>query len=180
MRNFENQNMEQEIYKTGATDPSQKRGGLVAGLLVAVILLAGVSSILGLMNIKLFQLLQEENSVSFTAQTQPTSEPADADAGKLKIGLTVAGISELDQRYFRLPAGALIREVEAKSCAEKAGLAVGDIIQTVNGTAVFDEQSLLQALQNCQAGDAVEMQFYRYREEKQFVTTMILEESQVG
>ena len=60
MENLENQNVEQDSYKTGSTKPPKNRGGLVAGLLVAVILLAGVCSILGLMNVQLFRMLQAE------------------------------------------------------------------------------------------------------------------------
>lgn len=176
MEKFEKRNTEQDSYKTGSTNPARKRGGLVAVLLVAVILLAGVSSILGVMNIQLFQMLQEENSVSFTTQTPAASEPANAAPGELNLGLTVAGISELDQRYFQLPAGALITQVQPRSCAEKAGLAAGDIILTVDGTAVTDGDSLTQALKAYQSGDAVEVVFYRYRAEKQYRTTIVIEE----
>ena len=36
MENFENRKNAQDSYKTGSTNPSQNRGGLVAGLLVGV------------------------------------------------------------------------------------------------------------------------------------------------
>ena len=176
MENFENRKNAQDSYKTGSTNPSQNRGGLVAGLLVAVILLAGVVSILGLMNIKLFQMLQKENSVSFTTQPQLASEPKETDSGTVKLGVTVASISELDQRYFHLPAGALITEVKAGGCGEKAGLAVGDIVISWDGVSIADASALEQALRTCRAGQQVAVEIYRYRAEKQFTITIILEE----
>ena len=48
---------DQGVYRTGTTKPPKKHTGLIAVLLVAVILLCGVVSILGVMNIRLFQQL---------------------------------------------------------------------------------------------------------------------------
>jgi predicted metalloprotease with PDZ domain len=179
MENFENQNMEQDSYKTGSTKPPKNRGGLVAGLLVAVILLAGVCSILGLMNVQLFRMLQAEKKhpVSFApSETKVvTTEPTRDATGKPELGLTVDSIGELDQRYFHLPAGALITQVEAQGCGAKAGLAVGDIILSLNGVEVETAEALELVLQTCQAGDRVEVGFYRYRTEQKLKTTVILE-----
>ena len=103
----------------------------------AVILLAGVCSILGLMNVQLFRMLQAEKKhpVSFApSETKVvTTEPTRDATGKPELGLTVDSIGELDQRYFHLPAGALITQVEVQGFGAKAGLAVGDIILSLNG-----------------------------------------------
>lgn len=179
MENFGNQNIEQDSYKTGSTKPPKNRGGLVAGLLVTVILLAGVSSILGVMNIQLFRMLQAEKGtpVSFSPNETKvvTNEPTRDATGKPKLGVTVGNISELDQRYFHLPAGVLITEVDAQGCAARAGLAVGDIILAFNGLEVQTAAELDLLLQTCQVGDRVEVEFYRYRTEQQLKTTVILE-----
>ena len=59
-----------DSYRTGSTQPPKNRGGFIAVLLTVVILLAGISTAMGVMNIKLFQQLQnqdQDNSqVSFT------------------------------------------------------------------------------------------------------------------
>ncbi|MBQ8768681.1 MAG: PDZ domain-containing protein [Oscillospiraceae bacterium] len=184
MENFGNQNIEQDSYKTGSTKPPKNRGGLVAGLLVAVILLAGVSSILGVMNIQLFRMLQaekgspvsfEENTPTETKATVPGS--SQNAAGKPALGLTVSSLSELDQRYFHLPAGVLVSQVEEQGCAAKAGLAVGDIIVSFNGVSVLTAEELEQALQACQIEEQVEVVFYRYRTEKQHRATVILDDN---
>ena len=46
---------DQGVYRTGSTEPPKNHRGLIAVLLVAVILLFGVVSILGVMNIRLFR-----------------------------------------------------------------------------------------------------------------------------
>lgn len=182
MENLENQNIEQDSYKTGSTKPPKNRGGLVAGLLVAVILLAGVSSVLGLMNIQLFHMLQEKKGspVSFEedmpTEAKDAASGTDQDAyGEPVLGLTVGSISELDQRYYHLPAGVLITEVDMRGCAAKAGLTAGDIIVAFNGVEVQTAEELEQALGACGAGDRVKVDFYRYRSEKMMETVVVLE-----
>ncbi len=49
-----------DIYETGSTKPPKNRGGLVAVLLLAVIFLGGIVSVLGVLNIKMFYQLQQE------------------------------------------------------------------------------------------------------------------------
>ena len=65
--NYNIDTWEQDSYQTGSTNPPKNRGGLIAGLCVAVILLLGVISALGVMNIRMFQKLQGkgQNSMSF-------------------------------------------------------------------------------------------------------------------
>ena len=45
---------DQGTYQTGSTQPPKNRGGLMAVLLILVIFLAGLTSVLGIMNIRLF------------------------------------------------------------------------------------------------------------------------------
>ena len=179
MEKKDNQNFEQDSYKTGSTNPPKSRGGLVAALLIAVILLAGLASILGMMNVRLFRMLQAEKKdpVSFAlGETQAAVPGSVQDAsGKPGLGLTVSSVSELDQRFYHLPTGVLITEVDTHSCAARAGLAVGDIIVSFNGGSILTEEELEQALLNCKAGDQVVVEFYRYRTEKQITATVILD-----
>lgn len=69
------------VYGTGRTDPPKSRGGIIALLLILVIFLCGIITLMGLLNVKLFQKLrvQEENdlSISFTAgQTEAVETEA--------------------------------------------------------------------------------------------------------
>ena len=73
----------QDTYRTGSTRPPKKRWGLIALLLTLVILLAGLSTILGLANIRLLGRLSESEigetlpiHFSNTAQKNDTPFPA--------------------------------------------------------------------------------------------------------
>ena len=66
---------DQGTYQTGSTQPPKSRGGLMAVLLILVIFLAGLTSVLGIMNIRLFSVLNaQENG------TVPVSLSNKADA----------------------------------------------------------------------------------------------------
>ena len=60
-----------------------------------------------------------------------------------------------------MPAGLLIPQVEPKGPADQAGLATGDILLTLNGTAVQDPNTLNALLSACAIGDTVQVTIYR-------------------
>ena len=91
-------------YQTGSTRPPKKSSGLVAFLLVMVILLLGVVTLLGVMNVKLFNQLQvkEETSTSIrflpeetvpetapVAETAPETEAIAAPCSEEDISLCI-------------------------------------------------------------------------------------------
>ena len=59
-------------WQTGCTEPPKNRGGLIALMLILIIFLCGIITVMGILNIRLFQQLQiqDENdmSISFTIQ----------------------------------------------------------------------------------------------------------------
>ena len=75
---------DQDSYKTGSTKPPKNRGGAIAVLLVAVILLGGITSALGVMNIQLFRQLNsnKDHSVSFLEGIPTTGNPQSTGAAK--------------------------------------------------------------------------------------------------
>ena len=83
---------DQGVYRTGSTKPPKNHRGLIAVLLVTVILLCGVVSILGVMNIRLFRQVSKtkaQNSLPIMfsnedTQTFPaTTAPSEATQGTI-------------------------------------------------------------------------------------------------
>ena len=74
---------EDGVYGIGNTQPPKNHGGLIALLLIIVIFLSGIVSVLGIMNVKLFNKLEElaetttpvPMSFSDTGETEPLCDP---------------------------------------------------------------------------------------------------------
>lgn len=88
---------EDNSYQTGRTTPPKNRSGLIAALLAVVILLGGMVSALGLMNIRLFrQISQTSNNqkapIGFAqneSDTTPTSAPAETHSSSDEVTLPI-------------------------------------------------------------------------------------------
>ncbi len=61
------------VYGTGPTQPPKSRGGLVALMLIIIIFLSGIVTVLGILNVRLFQQLntrrEKELSISYAPET---------------------------------------------------------------------------------------------------------------
>ena len=115
---------DQGIYQTGSTNPPKSRGGLVAVLLVLVIFLAGLTSILGLMNIRLFSVL--------TAQKEGTIPLAlSNDSPTTTIG------TDPQIAVPTVPEGSIhIKMASEDNAAEDQGLPLQDIYDSNIGSVV--------------------------------------------
>lgn len=142
-------------YRTGDTRPPKSYRGILAFLLVAVILLCGISSALGVMNIRLWQQLQEQEGADLHF-----SQPVQAVMAKncsATHGFAGRSISAFWQTYSHLPAGVYITEVDPGSAAFAAGLREGDVVLCVDGKAVEDMQTLENYLHGKQGTVAVQL-----------------------
>ena len=64
-------------------------------------------------------------------------------------------------RYYNMPEGAYVYNVEAGSCAEKAGLAAGDIITRLDNEDISCYSDLCGAIKDFAAGQEAELTIYR-------------------
>ena len=72
---------EENSWQTGSTNPPKSRGGMVAVLLVLVIFLSGIVTVLGILNVKLFRQLkqqesQEDLAISYNLEELPPETTA--------------------------------------------------------------------------------------------------------
>ena len=95
--------------------------------------------------------------------------------GRPSVGFSGEPVSTLYQYYYRLPAGLFVTEVKEGSDADQKGLEVGDIVLSLNGTAVTTEEDLTQFLYGCQVGDKLEAVVFRNK--NRYSVTLTVEEA---
>jgi len=80
-----------------------------------------------------------------------------------QLGVSVADVTADDAEYYGLDrvAGALVRTVTPQGPAERAGLAVGDVIVGIDSTRVTDATQLITMLAQRDPGDRVTLTFRR-------------------
>ena len=133
-----------DTYQTGSVQPPKSYHGIIAVLMILITLLISVVTVLSMMNIRLFQKLEEQTmqAVSFEPQdqiVQVDSAPVDKTVEDAPVwGISLQEISSLYRSYHELPQGLYISQVEPGSTGEQAGLCAGDILLSLNGTAVAD------------------------------------------
>lgn len=97
-------------------------------------------------------------------------------AGRPTLGITGQEISSFDQLYYRIPQGIYITKVEENSAAAQKGICSGDILLQFDGQRVVDPDTLEKLLYAHQAGDTVNVVFYRRG--KQYTVQITLDEAQ--
>ena len=80
--------------------------------------------------------------------------------GKPSVGIRMEEVEDGALRYG-IPDGAEVAAILKGSCAERAGLQVGDIITAVGETTVESRSELKDAITNYRAGDTVTFTVYR-------------------
>ena len=93
-------------------------------------------------------------------------------SGQAKLGITVQTMDSSYASYYNVPEGAYVREVESGSCAEKAGIKVGDIITAIDNQEVSSKEDLISMLRNYSAGDTVTITIHRAGQTQQLSVTL--------
>ncbi len=73
-------------------------------------------------------------------------------------------------RMYRVPAGLFVYQLEDGGAAEKAGIRPGDVIVSVGGVQLTDENSLSDILASLNPGDSVEIEVIRNRDAANVLT----------
>lgn len=180
---------EDNTYRTGSTTPPKAYSGLVAILLVLVIILAGLVSILSVLNIRLFSAFYEtqqpkEIPLSLEVGDYPNDglltieeEPVSASGNK-SIGILGDPVTAVYQQHFKLPEGLFITYVEENSTAHRQGLREGDVLMSLNNTSIKDEDSLMKFMEQKNLGDECKALVYRRDTDQQFTVTLTIEQMQ--
>ncbi len=92
--------------------------------------------------------------------------------GQAYLGITVKTLATDTADYYGLPTGPRVEAINEGSCAQKAGMEVGDIIIEFNGVKTETHPELLSALKKVQAGDTVEVKIFRAGAEMSLTLTL--------
>lgn len=92
--------------------------------------------------------------------------------GQAYLGVTVATLDSQTASYYSLPVGPRVEQVNPGSCAEKAGIQVGDIIIACDGVAVENNPALLAELKKHQAGETITLKVFRAGAELEISVTL--------
>ena len=152
-------NFAQDTYQTGSTRPPKNHGGLIAFLLVLVIFLCGISTALGLMNIRLLDALKQSETETAPVAFSGSDAGDVSDSVTFSLGFSGQEIPEFWCVYQELPHGIYITDVEESSDAARKGVLPGDILLQVNGEAITGTAQLTSLLK--EKSTPVQAVFYR-------------------
>ena len=81
--------------------------------------------------------------------------------GKPYMGVAVQTVSSAVAQYYNMVRGAYVSAIEIGSCAETAGIEVGDIITSLGGEDISSESDLAAAKKAFKAGETAPLTLYR-------------------
>ena len=81
-------------------------------------------------------------------------------------------VTQLAQQVLRLPAGILVTAIRVGGCAQDAGLALKDVILSIDGKAVTDTEELNALMYSYSAGDTVVLEVYRSGQQLSITMTL--------
>lgn len=166
----------QATYQTGSTRPPKSRGGLIAFLLVVVIFLSGISTALGLMNIRLFRQINELSATEPSPVVFSQGVASENHEGAIAYPLGFSGqeVTAFWQSYHDLPSGIYVTEVTDKTLATVHGILPGDILTALEETPIPDANTFQTLLDAYMPGDPI--RFTVYRGGMEHTTTLTIDE----
>ena len=96
-------------------------------------------------------------------------------SGRPSLGIRGESVSLFYQRYYRMPAGIFITELDPASDAARKGIQTDDILMRINNTYITSMDDMNTVLYGHEVGDTVEVIIYRAG--KQYRVSMTLSEA---
>jgi len=99
-------------------------------------------------------------------------------SGKAFFGISVQTVSPANAEYFQMPQGAYVASVTEGSCADVAGIKIGDVITKLGGQTVTSRADLTHAKKGYRVGDEAEVEVFRAGET--ITLTVVFDEEPQG
>ena len=179
---------ERDWYETGSTRPPKDHGSMIAVLLMLVIFLGGVATLMGVMNVRLFQMLEAQQQAKdaylyadevLATQATDSRQEYSCEVTVALLGIKGQTVSKFDRRFFQLPQGYLVTDLTEDSVAQQAGIRTGDVIVGVESQPVLNCDDLSDLLEQLQPGQTVKLQVYRRQLEQEMDMIVIIPEDRV-
>ena len=162
------QKKDRDTYRTGSTNPPKNYQGTIAVLLILVTVLCSIVTVLGMMNIRLWNTLQseKEQELDDSAKEQiAMAQYADTSMSEEEsisvLGMTCQQMSQVYRSYNGWPDGLYVSQVEPGSAAENAHIRPGDILVAMNDSPIALREELEQTVQELSSGDQLKLRVYR-------------------
>ena len=158
---------------------------MIAVLLMLVIFLGGVATLMGVMNVRLFQMLEAQQQAkdaylyadeALATQATDSRQEDSCEVTVALLGIKGQTVSKFDRRFFQLPQGYLVTDLTEDSVAQQAGIRTGDVIVGVESQPVLNCDDLSDLLEQLQPGQTVKLQVYRRQLEQEMDMIVIIPE----
>ena len=146
-RKNNNHPWDDSVYGTGRTEPPKSHGGTVALLLILIIFLCGIITVLGVLNVRLFQKLntrrESEQSISFATgavlPAETTALPTESIDATLGEDTPTIDLQKCPQGVDNVPAeGALsLQEIYSRNIDSVVSITSAGQSATSTGTGVI-------------------------------------------
>ena len=125
------------VYGTGCTEPPKSHRAIVALLLVAVIFLGGISTALSVLNIKMFQKLNEREDTAIAyASADSRAVQASAPTAPLREEQTTVAIHEAPEKPESQEEGLSLQEIYEQNIPSVVSITASALGTTATGTGV--------------------------------------------
>lgn len=125
------------VYGTGCTEPPKSHRAIVALLLVAVIFLGGISTALSVLNIKMFQKLNEQEATAVAyASADSRAVQASVPTAPLREEQTTVAIHEAPEKPESQEEGLSLQEIYEQNIPSVVSITASTLGTTATGTGV--------------------------------------------
>ena len=125
------------VYGTGCTEPPKSHRAIVALLLVAVIFLGGISTALSVLNIKMFQKLNEREDTAIAyASADSRAVQASVPTAPLREEQTTVAIHEAPEKPESQEEGLSLQEIYEQNIPSVVSITASALGTTATGTGV--------------------------------------------
>jgi hypothetical protein len=151
-------------YGTGR-DPQQKNGHTIPILLLLLCCVTIHGLTLLYLNNKDHKPYPKETAIPL--EELPTEELAEKTVvpDNFGLGLELSDMDEIEQRYWSLPDGIFVEQIQTDGTAYEAGVRMGDVLLEIEEQPVDDVEDFLEALETFEEESHLELVFYREGQE---------------